>query len=71
MEVFVQTPGRVFTRDDLVRRVLGEDYEGLDRTIDAHVKNLRRKIEPDRASPTRIVTIFGVGYKFVPRDSGP
>jgi len=70
LEVFLSAPGRVFTRDDLVRRVLGEDYEGLDRTIDVHVKNLRRKVEPDRANPTRIVTVFGVGYKFVPGASG-
>jgi DNA-binding response OmpR family regulator len=66
LEAFVRAPGRVFSRDDLTRRAFGETYEGLDRTVDVHIKNLRRKIEKDRANPTRIVTVFGVGYKFVP-----
>jgi two-component system, OmpR family, alkaline phosphatase synthesis response regulator PhoP len=60
LEKFLRAPGRVFTRDELLR---GED--ALDRTVDVHIKNLRRKIEVDRAKPTRIVTVFGVGYKFV------
>ncbi|HEX7421301.1 MAG TPA: response regulator transcription factor [Thermoanaerobaculia bacterium] len=66
LEALVRAPGRVFSRDDLTRRAFGESYEGLDRTVDVHIKNLRRKIEKDRANPTRIVTVFGVGYKFVP-----
>lgn len=66
LEAFVRAPGRVFTRDELMQRTFGDSYEGLDRTIDVHVKNLRRKIESDRSRPTRIVTVFGAGYKFVP-----
>jgi DNA-binding response OmpR family regulator len=66
LETFLRAPGRVFSRDELMRRAFGETYEGLDRTVDVHIKNLRRKIEEDRANPTRIVTVFGVGYKFLP-----
>jgi two-component system alkaline phosphatase synthesis response regulator PhoP len=55
-----RSPGRVFRRDELARLALGEDFDGLDRTIDAHIKNLRRKVGADF-----IVTVFGVGYKLV------
>jgi DNA-binding response OmpR family regulator len=55
-----RTPGRVFRRDELARVALGDDFEGLDRTIDAHIKNLRRKIGADI-----IATVFGIGYKLV------
>jgi DNA-binding response OmpR family regulator len=65
LETFMRAPGRVFSRDELMQRAFGVGYEGLDRTIDAHIKNLRRKIEEDRANPQRIVTVFGLGYKFV------
>ncbi|HYE83616.1 MAG TPA: response regulator transcription factor [Clostridia bacterium] len=57
-------PQKAFTRDELVFLVLGEDYEGYDRTIDTHVKNLRQKIEPDFKAPKYILTVYGVGYKF-------
>lgn len=57
-------PQKVFTRLELVAMVLGEDYEGFDRTIDAHVKNLRQKIESDLKMPRYILTVHGVGYKF-------
>ena len=63
LETFARAPGRVFSRDELMRRAFGDSYEGLDRTIDAHIKNLRRKIEADRANPKRIVTVIGLGYK--------
>lgn len=66
LETFVKSPGRVFSRDDLIERAFGESYEGADRTVDAHIKNLRRKIEEDRAKPERIVTVFGAGYKYIP-----
>lgn len=65
LETLARAPGRVFTREDLMQRSFGESYDGLDRTIDVHIKNIRRKIEDDRANPTHIVTVFGVGYKFV------
>ena len=61
MHALIRSPGRVFTRAELLR---GDD--ALDRTVDAHVKNLRRKIEDDRTNPQRIVTVFGIGYKYVP-----
>jgi len=57
-------PGQAFTRAQLLDRVLGVAYEGYDRSIDAHVKNLRRKIEPDPLQPRYVLTVFGVGYKF-------
>jgi len=51
----------VFSRDELAQRALGASYDGLDRTIDVHIKNVRKKIEADRAKPMRIVTVFGLG----------
>jgi DNA-binding response OmpR family regulator len=65
VEVFLRAPGRVFSRDELMQRAFGPSYDGLDRTIDVHIKNLRKKIEEDRANPQRIVTVFGLGYKLV------
>ena len=56
-------PGRVFSRYELVTRVQGFDFEGYERTIDAHVKNLRRKLGDDPRAPRYIVTVTGVGYK--------
>ncbi len=59
-----RAPGRVFNRAQLVERAFGPHFEGFDRTVAAHVKNLRRKIEPDRTRPAFIVPVFGVGYRF-------
>ncbi|MBX5474848.1 MAG: response regulator transcription factor [Thermoleophilia bacterium] len=56
-------PGRVYSRFELINHVQGYDYEGYERTIDAHVKNLRRKIEPDPKHPRYVETVFGVGYR--------
>ncbi len=61
---FGRHPNRVFSREELVEKILGFDYEGDSRTIDQHVKNLRYKIEEDSKKPRYIVTVFGVGYKF-------
>ncbi|MBH0154784.1 response regulator transcription factor [Fictibacillus sp. 5RED26] len=61
---FGRHPNRVFSRDELVEKILGFDYEGDTRTIDQHVKNLRSKLETDPKNPRYIVTVFGVGYKF-------
>jgi two-component system alkaline phosphatase synthesis response regulator PhoP len=55
-----RSPGRVFRRDELARLALGDDFDGMDRTIDAHIKNLRRKVGADI-----IATVFGIGYKLV------
>lgn len=57
-------PGRAFSRLTLLDRVFGVDYEGLERTVDVHVMNLRRKIEDDPGQPRLIVTVPGVGYRF-------
>jgi DNA-binding response OmpR family regulator len=59
-----ENPGRVFSREQLVNIVQGYDFEGYDRTIDAHVKNLRHKIETDSREPKFIRTVYGIGYKF-------
>ena len=65
LEVLAGDPGRAFTRLELLGQVFGCDYHGLERTVDTHVKNLRKKLEPDPADPTYIKTVYGVGYKFV------
>ena len=65
VETLMRAPGRVFSRDELMQRAFGDSCDRLDRTIDVHIKNLRKKIEVDRANPQRIVTVFGLGYKFV------
>jgi DNA-binding response OmpR family regulator len=62
LEALARQPGRVFTRDELVARAFGPDYAGYDRTIDVHITNLRRKIEPER-DPQYLLTVHGVGYK--------
>ena len=56
-------PGRVYSRLELVNRVQGYDFEGYERTIDVHVKNLRKKLEPDPAKPRYVETVIGVGYR--------
>lgn len=56
-------PGRIFTREQLVESVFGDDYEGYERTVDVHIKNLRKKMEKNPAKPLIIRTVFGVGYK--------
>lgn len=57
-------PGKVFTRDNLVEKALGYQFEGYERSIDAHIKNIRQKIEDDPKNPSLILTIYGVGYRF-------
>jgi DNA-binding response OmpR family regulator len=61
------SPGRVFTRLQLLERVQGEAFEGYERAIDSHIKNLRQKVEPDPRRPRYVLTVFGVGYKFAER----
>lgn len=60
-------PGRVFSRYELVSKVQGYDFDGYERTIDAHVKNLRRKLGDDPKHPRYLLTVIGVGYKFGPK----
>lgn len=64
LEILMRNAGRVLTRSVLIDRVWGSDYVGDTKTLDVHIKRLRAKIEADPASPTRIVTIRGLGYKF-------
>ena len=63
LHALARDPGRAMTRDELAERAFGPEYEGLARTVDAHVANLRRKIEPDPASPVYVETVFGIGYR--------
>lgn len=65
-KTMVLSPNRVFTREQLIACAIGDHFEGYDRCIDSHIKGLRQKIEPDRHHPRYFVTVFGVGYKFVP-----
>ncbi len=60
-------PGRIFTRDELVARIFGPDYDGLDRTVDVHVTNLRRKIEHSQ-EPRYVLTAHGIGYRLATAD---
>lgn len=64
LKVMMQEPGRAFTRMQLLDRVQGEAFEGYERTVDAHIKNLRQKIGDDPKHPRHIVTVLGIGYKF-------
>ncbi len=59
-----QHPGQAFTREQLVNRLHGVAYDGFDRSVDAHMKNLRRKLEADLSEPRYVLTVYGVGYKF-------
>lgn len=63
--VLATNPGIVFTRDKLIKNALGIDYDGFDRTIDTYIKNIRHKIEDDPKDPKYILTVYGVGYKFI------
>jgi two-component system alkaline phosphatase synthesis response regulator PhoP len=62
--VLARAPGRVFSRMELLDRVQGEAFEGYERTIDVHIKNLRKKVEPDPRHPVYILTVYGAGYRF-------
>jgi DNA-binding response OmpR family regulator len=62
--IFASNPGQVFTREILVEKAFGYDYDGYDRTIDTHIKNIRQKIEDNPKKPKYILTVYGVGYKF-------
>ncbi|MBN2000984.1 response regulator transcription factor [candidate division KSB1 bacterium] len=64
LEIMIQKPGVVFSRNELIQFVLGYDYEGYGRTLDSHIVRLRNKIELDPKSPHYFKTVFGIGYKF-------
>ena len=62
----MSNPGRTFSRMELLERTQGYAYDGYERTVDAHIKNLRKKIETDPSQPQYILTVFGVGYRLNP-----
>ncbi len=64
LQCLAEHPGQVFTRLQLINVILGYDFEGYDRTIDAHIKNVRHKIEDNQRNPSYLKTVYGVGYKF-------
>ena len=64
LSVFMAAPGRAFTRAELLDRLQGDAFEGYERTIDVHIRNLRTKIEPTPSDPRYVETIYGVGYRF-------
>ncbi len=68
LEVMMTSPGRAFSRSDLLALLQGDFPEGVERTVDVHVRNLRTKIEENPSKPIYIETVFGVGYRFKPED---
>lgn len=62
--VLLTNPGQIFSREQLVTKAFGIDYDGFDRTIDTHIKNIRHKLEDDPRNPKYIISIYGMGYKF-------
>jgi DNA-binding response OmpR family regulator len=63
LKLLMENPGRVFTREDLIEQGLGYTYAGMERTVDSHIKNLRKKLEADPAQPLYIHTVYGIGYR--------
>jgi two-component system alkaline phosphatase synthesis response regulator PhoP len=63
LRVLMEAPGHAFTRLELIEKGLGYAYDGFDRAVDSHIKNLRKKIEPDPANPTYVQTVYGIGYR--------
>lgn len=64
LDVLASEPDKVFSRMQLMDKIQGYSFEGYERTIDTHIRNLRKKIEPDPSKPTYILTVYGIGYKF-------
>jgi len=71
LATMMASPGRVYSRLELLDRLQGSAYQGYERTIDVHIRNLRAKIEPDPDQPRYIETLYGVGYRFAPRRIHP
>ena len=66
LAILMAEPGQVFSRGDLLDKLKGNAFENVERTVDVHIRNLRAKIEPDPSTPTYVLTVFGVGYRFNP-----
>lgn len=64
LSILSENKRKVFTRDELLNKVMGDDYDAFDRIIDSHIKNLRSKIEDNSKKPLYILTVYGIGYKF-------
>ena len=64
LAAMIKYPNKVFTREELIQTALGDEFEGFDRAIDSHIKNIRQKIETDTKNPDYLITIHGTGYKF-------
>lgn len=64
LAAMIKYPNKVFTREELIMTALGDEFEGYDRVVDSHIKNIRQKIEGDSRNPVYVLTIRGVGYKF-------
>ena len=69
LAALMSAPGRAFSRLDLLDRLQGTSFDGYERTIDVHVRNLRTKIEPDSSRPRYVETVFGIGYRFTDRSA--
>jgi DNA-binding response OmpR family regulator len=70
LTVLMSAPGRVFSRSELLERVQDVASESYERSVDIHIRNLRRKIEPDPRHPRTIVTVYGAGYRMVTNEEG-
>jgi len=70
LATFMSQPGRVFSRLELLDRLQGDAYEGYERTIDVHIRNLRTKIEPDPRNPRYVLTVYGIGYRLAAEPNG-
>jgi DNA-binding response OmpR family regulator len=68
LRTLMENPNHAFTRNELIEKALGYSYEGMERTLDSHIKNLRKKIEDNASEPRYIETVFGIGYRL--RDEG-
>jgi two-component system, OmpR family, response regulator len=71
LKILIESPGRVFSRMQLLDKMQGDAYEGYERTVDSHIKNLRKKVEPDPDHPRYILTVHGIGYKMEDSANAP
>jgi two-component system alkaline phosphatase synthesis response regulator PhoP len=65
LQLLMESPGHTLTRDELLEKVMGYAYEGMGRALDTHIRNLRKKIEPDPERPRYIQTVYGIGYRLM------
>ena len=71
LRALMENANHTLTRSELIEKALGYEYEGMERTVDSHIKNLRKKIDPDPTQPTYIETVYGVGYRLSDGNGGP